>query len=191
MGNSVLALDSILSATFHFTTKWSSQLQSNKARDLLRYVVCRLYDEGRGQLMNTQLALAQTTLARKLGISRQWVGTLVQRLEAEGWLEHSSPKLADGTNGSTLWRAGRLLKRLLVMLAKSKRRKTPIPKPAKSTWHFSPLQREKERLSLLAKEKTPPRPALLERIPLLRVWLQRGKEEIEEREKASLIQKIS
>ena len=30
-----------------------------------------------------------------------------------------------------------------------------------------------------------------ERIPLLKVWLQRGKEEIEGREKASLIQKIS
>src|SRR5215216_4815506 len=137
MGGDILALDSILSATFHFTTKWSSHLQSNKARDLLRYLVCHLYDEGRGQLMNTHLALAQTTLARKLGISRQWVGTLVQRLEDEGWLEHSSPTLADGTNGATLWRVGRLLKRLLIMLTKSNRRKNPIAKPAKSTWHFS------------------------------------------------------
>jgi DNA-binding Lrp family transcriptional regulator len=179
MGGDTLALDSILSATFHFTTKWSSQLQSNKARDVLRYVVCRLYDEGRGQLMNTQLALAQTTLARKLGISRQWVGILVQRLEAEGWIEHSSLKLADGTNGSTVWRVGRLLKRLLVMLAKSKRRKTPIPKPAKSTWHFSPLKREKEKFSILEKEKSPPAPTLIAKIPLLGTWLQRGKEQAE------------
>jgi hypothetical protein len=63
MGSDTLALDSILSATFHFTTKWSDHLQSNKARDLLRYVVCRLYDEGRGQLMNAHLSLAQTTVA--------------------------------------------------------------------------------------------------------------------------------
>ena len=179
MGNSVLTLDIILSATFYFTTKWSSQLQSNKARDLLRYILCRLYDEGRGQLMNTQLALAQTTLARKLGISRQWVGTLVQRLEAEGWLEHFSPTLADGTNGSTVWRVGRLLKRLLIMLTKSKQRKTPMPKPAKSTWLFSPLKREKELLSLLAKEQTLPAPSLIAKIPLLRTWLQRGKEPVE------------
>jgi hypothetical protein len=179
MGSGVLALDTVLSATFHFTTKWSSQLQSNKARDLLRYVVCRLYDEGRGQLMNTQLSLAQTTLARKLGISRQWVGTLVQRLEAEGWLEHSSPTLADGTNGSTVWRVGRLLKRLLIMLTKSNRRKTLMPKPAKSTWHFSPLQREKEILSLLAKEKALPAPSLIAKIPLLGTWLKRGKEQAE------------
>jgi len=175
MGSGVLALDSILSATFHFTTKWSSELQSNKSRDLLRYIVCRLYDEGRGQLMNTQLELAQTTLARKLGISRQWVGTLVQRLEAAGWLEHSSPTLADGTNGSTVWRVGRLLKRLLVMLAKSPRRKTPIQKPAKSTWHFSPLKREKEIHTILQREKELPSGTILARIPLLRTWLVRGK----------------
>ena len=44
--------------------------------------------------MNAQLTLAQTTLAHKLGISRQWVGTLVQRLEETGWLIHTSEKLA-------------------------------------------------------------------------------------------------
>lgn len=97
----------------------SDHLQSNKARDLLRYVVCRLYDQGSGHLMNAQLSLAQTTVAKKLGISRQWVGTLVQRLEETGWLVHASEKLPDGTNGSTIWRFGRLLKRLLVMLTKS------------------------------------------------------------------------
>ena len=185
MGGDILALDSILSATFHFTTKWSSHLQSNKARDLLRYVVCRLYDEGRGQLMNTQLSLAQTTVARKLGISRQWVGTLVQRLEETGWLSHTSEKLPDGTNGSTTWRIGRMFKRLLVMLTKSNRRKTPMPKPAKSTWHFSPLQREKERLSLLEKEKALPTPSLIAKIPLLRTWLNRGKEQGERGDRAS------
>jgi hypothetical protein len=180
MGNSVLTLDRILSAAFHFTTKWSSQLQSNKARDLLRYVVCRLYDEGRGQLMNTQLSLAQTTIARKLGISRQWVGTLVQRLEAAGWIEHSSPTLADGTNGSTIWRVGRLLKRLLIMLAKSNRRKNPIVKPAKSTWHFSPHKREKEVLFILAKEQEPPKPHILAKLPLLGQWLKRSGEKTRE-----------
>jgi hypothetical protein len=51
-------------------------------------------------------------------------------------------------------------------------------KPDKSSWHFSPLRREKEILSILAKEKTLPSPELLEKIPLLKVWLQRGKEKI-------------
>jgi len=78
---------------------------------------------------NTQLTLAQTTLARKLGMSRQWVGELVQRLEDAGWIEHYSPTLPDGTNGSTIFRVGRQLKRLLVMLSKSRRGKKPA-KPA-------------------------------------------------------------
>lgn len=174
MSGYTLALDTVLSATFHFTTKWSCGLQSNKARDLLRFLVCRLYDEGRGQLMNAHLSLAQTTLARKLGISRQWVGTLTQRLEHEGWIQYSSAKLEDGTNGSTVWRIGRLLKRLLVMLAKSHRRKTPIPTPAKSTWHFSPIRVEKKLLSILAKENEPPKPHVLAKMPLLGRWLERG-----------------
>jgi Mn-dependent DtxR family transcriptional regulator len=172
-----LALDTVLSATFFFVGKWTPDLRRNQSRDLLRFLLCRLYDQSRGQLMEGQLALAQGTLARKLGLSRQWVGTLVQRLEDEGWLEYSSPKLADGTNGSTVWRVGRLLKRLLVMLAKSKRQKNPIPKPAKSTWHFSPLKREKEILSILEKEKARPAPYLVAKIPLLGTWLKRGKEQ--------------
>lgn len=172
---SVLALDSILSATFHFTTKWSRDLQSNKARDLLRYVVCRLYDRGRGQLMNAELTMAQTTLARKLGISRQWVGQLTQRLEAAGWLVHTSEKLPDGTNGSTIWRVGRVLKRLIVMLTKSHRRKTPRVKPDKHRWYSSPLKRVEEDFSILTKEQESPSPAILAKIPLLGEWILRGK----------------
>jgi MarR family protein len=178
MGSGSLTLDTVLSATFHFVTKWSPGLKRNQSRDLLRYLVCRLYDQGRGQLMNAQLSLAQTTLARKLGISRQWVSVLVKRLEDAGWLVHTSEKLPDGMNGSSTWRIGRMFKRLLVTLVKSNQRKKPTKSVVNNTWHFSPLEREKKILSLLDREKKPPSPALLKRIPLLKVWLQRGKEEI-------------
>jgi len=116
MGRGVLTLDQIWSATSTFTVRWSAGLESNKAHRVLHYLLCRLYDEGRGQLVNARLTLAQTTLSKKLGISRQWVGELVSRLERAGWVEHASQKLPDGTNGSTLWRIGCQLKRLLVML---------------------------------------------------------------------------
>ena len=174
--STILPLDTIISSVFHFTTKWSSHLQSNKARDLLRYVVCRLYDTSRGNLINARLELAQTTVAKKLGISRQWIGELTARLEATGWLEHVSPKLPDGTNTSTVWRAGRQLKRLIIMLVKSNRRKSPIPKPAKCAWRFSPPEREKEIRKILARENEPPSEAILAKIPLLRRWLERGKQ---------------
>jgi len=179
MGGSVIALDTILSATFYFSVKWSSDLQSNKARDVLRFLLCRLYDEGRGQLVNAQLTLAQTTLAKKLGISRQWVGELVSRLEREGWLEHFAPTLANGTNGSTIFRIGRQLKRLLVILSKSERGKKPVKPAANPRWLFSPTKVEKQLLSIQQKENQPPNPSLLNKIPLLRTWMQRGEKKIE------------
>lgn len=186
MGGDTLTLDQIWSATSTFTIKWSQGIESNKAHRVLHYLLCRLYDTSRGNLVNTSITLAQTTLSKKLGISRQWVGELVGRLEREGWVEHSSPKLPGGMNGSSIWRAGRMLKRLVVMLLKSNQRKNPKKSVARNTWHFSPLKREKELLSILNKEKEPPCPALLERIPLLRVWLQRGKEEIKREEENKL-----
>jgi len=176
MGSSTLTLDTILSATDFFSTKWSQGIESNKAGRLLRFLICRLYDAGRGQLVNAQLTLAQTTLSQKLGISRQWVGELVSRLERAGWLEHSSPKLPDGTNGSTIFRAGRILKRLIVMLSKSRRGEKRVNKPANTRWHFSPTKVEKEISSILAKEKALPTPAVIARIPMLKRWLERGKE---------------
>jgi hypothetical protein len=68
----------------------------------------------------------------------------VKRLEREGWLEHFSPKLPDGTNDLTIFSAGRMLKRLLVMLTKSQHRKSPTNKPANSAGHFSPFIEEKK-----------------------------------------------
>jgi len=143
---------------------------------VLHYLLCRLYDEGRGQLVNARLTLAQTTLSTKLGISRQWVGALVSRLERAGWIEHVAPKLPDGTNGSSVWRVGRMLKRLLVMLSKSRRGEKRGNPPAKSTWHFSPLKREKEILLLLSNEQELPTPEVIARIPKLKRWLERGKD---------------
>src|SRR5215470_620613 len=106
MESGTLALDTILSAADFFSTKWSQGIESNKARRTLYYIIRRLFDVGRGNLVNATLTLAQTTLSKRLGISRQWIGELITRLEREGWLEHYSPKLPDGTNGSTIWRIG-------------------------------------------------------------------------------------
>ncbi len=100
----------------------------------------------------------------------------MKRLEREGWLEHFSPKLPDGTNSSTIFRAGRMLKRLLVMLTKSQHHKSLTNKPAKSTGHFSPFIEEQKLFFILEKEKTPLTADTLGKIPLLRCWLERGKE---------------
>jgi hypothetical protein len=175
MGGSTLTLDQIWSATSTFTIQWSEGIESNKAHRVLHYLLCRLYDVGRGNLINTRLTVAQTTLAHKLAMSRQWVGEMVSRLEREGWIKHESLKLPDGTNGSTIFYAGRMLKRVVVMLLKSRQRKSLVKPAAKDHWHFSPLRREKEILSILTKENVLPTPQMLDKMPLLKKWMERGK----------------
>jgi hypothetical protein len=174
MGSGTLALDTILSASLFFVGKWTPALKRNQSRDLLRFLLCRLYDQSRGQLVNGQLTLAQSTLARKLGLSRQWVGELLDRLQQAGWIEYSAPVLDDGMRGSTIFRVGRQLKRLLVMLLKSRRSKTPAKSDANKAWQFSPSKEEKRHLQILEQETTPPKPEVLKRIPLLKQWLERG-----------------
>ncbi len=176
MGHRALALDTILSATQFFVRKWTPDLKRNQSRDLLRFLLCRLYDEGRGKLVGAQLTLAQGTLGKKLGLSRQWVGILLARLQHAGWLEYYAPVLDDGMRGSTIIRAGRQLKRLLIMLMKGKQYKSPVKTAAKSKWQFSPSLEEKRYLLILEQENAPPKPETLAKIPLLKKWLERGKE---------------
>jgi hypothetical protein len=158
----------------HFVRIWSPELKRNQSRDLLRFLLCRLYDQSRGQLVNGHVTLAHATLARKLGLSRQWIGILLNRLQAAGWIEYYSPVLDDCMRSSTIFRVGRMLKRLLVMLRKSKRRKTPAKSAANKAWQFSPSKEEKRHLQILEQENTPPTPEVLKRIPLLKQWLERG-----------------
>jgi hypothetical protein len=174
MGSQVLALDTVLAAAQFFVDKWSPDLGRNRSRDLFRFILCRFFDAGRGNVHTAQFTLAQTSLARKLGLSRQWVGILLARLQAAGWLEFYAPTLADGTNGSTIFRPGKQLQRLLIMIAKAHRPKKPAQPIAKTSWHFLPLQEEQKILLRRRKENEPPPERILERIPLLRRWMKRG-----------------
>jgi hypothetical protein len=169
-----LVLDTVLAAAQFFVDKWSPDLGRNRSRDLFRFVLCRFFDAGRGNVHSAQFTLAQTTLARKLGLSRQWVGTLLARLQAAGWLEYYAPTLPDGTNGSTIFRPGKQLKRLLIMLVKSHQPKKPAQPIAKTRWRFLPTQVEKKILEIRQRENEPPPERILAKLPLLRRWLTRG-----------------
>jgi|SRR5215510_5937474 len=177
MGKGVLALDTILSATGYFAGKWTPELKRNQSRDLLRFLICRMYDTGRGQIVGAHLTLAQGTLARKLGLSRQWVGILLARLQDAGWVECSAPILNDGMRGSTIFRVGRQLKRLLLILRKAKPRKTLKKTDANTRWQFSPTNVEKNQILLWQREQRPPSDLLLAKMPLLKTWLGRGENE--------------
>jgi hypothetical protein len=160
----------------YFAGKWQPELKRSQSRDLLRFLICRLYDTGRGDLVSAHVTLAQGTLARKLGLSRQWIGVLLARLQAAGWLECYAPTLDDGMRGSTVFQIGRQLKRLLMMLRKAKPRRTPTKSAANTRWQFSPTAIEKRHNLIQQKEQQLPSKTVLSRIPLLRLWLGRGEE---------------
>ena len=160
---------------FCFVDRWTPALSRNHSRDLLRFLLCRLYDQSRGHLLHAQVTLAQGTLARKLGLSRTWTQVLVSRLQEGGWIEYAAPVLDTGMRGSCSFRVGRQLKRLLIMLVKFRKKKKPAKSAANSRWQFSPSSKEKKQILIREKENTPPKPELLDRIPLLRQWLDRGR----------------
>lgn len=177
MGSRGLALDTILSATLYFAGKWQPELKRNQSREILRFLICRLYDAGRGHLVGAQLTLAQRTLACKMGLSCQWIGILLARLQDAGWVECYAPTLDGGMKGSTVFCVGRQFKRLLMMLGKAKPRKPPAKSAANTRWQFSPTFIEKKQILIRQKERTPPSEAVLSKLPLLRSWLERGEED--------------
>lgn len=118
----IISLDTILSASFFFVGKWSPALRRNQSRDVLRAILCKLYGANRGSPFHMKARCSHAAIADSLGLSREWVCTLIGRLRVAGWLETSAPRLPDGTQEITIFRPGAMLKRLLVMLLKSKQR---------------------------------------------------------------------
>jgi hypothetical protein len=123
MGGHTLALDSILSATFFFSGKWTPALKRNQSGETLRLILCKLYGANRGSLFHARLRCSHAALADSLDLSREWTCKLIARLREAGWITTEARRLPDGKQEVTIFRAGQMLKRLLVMLLKSRQRK--------------------------------------------------------------------
>ena len=126
-----IELDQLISSSFFYLDKWTpdEKLKSNAAFDVLRYLLCRLHDEGDGKVLQGHIELSQGYIGQKLGLSRQWVNTLVSRLVDAGWLVASSTWTGEKMRSSTCFSAGRSLRRLVCQLLGSRRKKrqnTPV-----------------------------------------------------------------
>src|SRR5215208_8148440 len=122
MGSGVLALDSILSATFFFSGKWTPALKRNQSGETLRLILCKLYGANRGSLFHARMRCSHAALADSLDLSREWTCKLIARLREAGWITTEARRLPDGKQEITIFRPGAMLKRLLVMLLKSRQR---------------------------------------------------------------------
>jgi hypothetical protein len=119
----VLTLDTLVSAAFFFVGQWSPALKRNQSRDVLRLVLSKLYASREGSLFHRRARSSHAALAEKLDLSREWVCTLLGRLRDTGWIETEAPRLSGSQHQDiTRFRPGRMLKRLLVMLLKSRQR---------------------------------------------------------------------
>jgi len=168
-----LSLDTIISRFTYCLRKWTPSLTRTQAADLVRYLIYLLYNDGKGNLNCAQVIVAQTQLADKFHLSRQWVGRLLARIQEEGWLEYYAPTLPDGTNAPTIYRAGRRLKRMWIALLKSKQRKTPAKQGAHSSGHSFPTKVVRKLLSILESENKEPTPEQKLKMPLLETWMKR------------------
>jgi hypothetical protein len=120
-----IELDQLISSSFFYLDKWTpdEKLKSNAAFDVLRYLLCRLHDEGDGKVLISHIELSQGYIGQKLGLSRQWVNTLVSRLVDAGWLVATSTWTGERMRSSTCFSAGRSLRRLVCQLLGSMRKK--------------------------------------------------------------------
>lgn len=173
-GNRQESLDTLLSSSSFFSGRWSPKLKRNQSRDVLHYILCRLFGDGRGNLFHAQVRLSHENIAAHADLSREWVCTLSGRLIAAGWLEYRAPRLPDGTYEVGRYRPGRMLKRLLCMLRGFKP-KYRVNDSSQSSPSLKSKEVKKRFTVLIREDNEPPSEAVMRKYPLIgKWWVERG-----------------
>jgi hypothetical protein len=142
VGTHSLDLNAINNSASFFVAKWTPALRRNQSRDVLRLLINKLYGVSHGQVFASHAALGDA-----LDLSREWTCTLIGRLRETGWIRTEARRLPNGTQEVTIFRAGRMLKRLLMMLVCARQRqpasrvndssqKFPTPEQVERNKHF-------------------------------------------------------
>lgn len=145
MGSQSLSLDTINAAATFFAAKWQPSLKRSQSRDVLTLIVSKLYGVSHGHIFNAHVRCSHAALAHTVDLSREWTCKLIARLRASGWVRTEAPRLPDGTQEVTIFRPGRMLKRLLVMLLKSKQRQKPSHSRVNDSSQKIPTKEEVEK----------------------------------------------
>lgn len=142
-GSATLSLDSIINSAIFFSAKWNPALKRSQSRDVLRSIINKMFGSSRGSLFHANVRCSHAALAESLDLSREWTCKLIARLRDTGWIKTHAPRLPDGKQEVTIFSPGRMLKRLLVMLLKSKQRHHPSR--VNSSSQLFPTKEEVER----------------------------------------------
>jgi hypothetical protein len=118
----ILSLDTICNSATYFVGQWTPELKRNQSRDLLRLVLSKMYFPSSGNLFHARIRASHAALAASLDLSREWTCKLSRRLCESQWLVALAPRLPDGKQEISIYKPGKRLKRLLVMLLRSKQR---------------------------------------------------------------------
>jgi hypothetical protein len=122
VGNGTINLDTINNSALFFSAKWEPTLKRSQSRDVLRAIINKLYGSSHGAIFHAKARCSHAALGNSLNLSREWTCKLVSRLRDAGWITTEAPRRPDGTQEVTIFRPGRMLKRLLVMLLRSRQR---------------------------------------------------------------------
>src|ERR1700754_4758997 len=118
-----LPLDSIANSATFFLGKWTPHLMRNRSPYLLSHLLSLMYFPSQGNLFHARIRASHEALAASVDLkSREWVCKCIKMLRAAGWIETFAPRLPNGKQEITIFRPGKMLKRLLVMLLKSPQR---------------------------------------------------------------------
>jgi hypothetical protein len=152
--STALILDTLISAAFYFAGKWSPELKRNQSRDVLRLLLYKLYAPPGGSLFHRHARSSHAALAASCSLSRVWTCELISRLRSAGWIETHAPRLAGSQQQDiSQYRPGRLLKRLLVMLTRSReRQKSRVNDRGQKVLSTQEVERNKTSLAKLIAE---------------------------------------
>jgi hypothetical protein len=138
----LLSLDTVANAADFFAGKWDRRLKRNQSRDVLKLLINKFYGACHGHIFKARVRASHAALADTLDLSREWTCTLIGRLRDAGWIETDAPRLPDGKQEVTIFRPGRMLKRLLVLLIESHWNKAHPRSRVNNSRQESPTQQE-------------------------------------------------
>jgi hypothetical protein len=122
----LLSLDGIANSASFFSGKWTPALKRNQSQQLLTLLITKFYwlckeNLFTGNPFQARTQASHAALAASLDLSREWTCKLVAVLRESGWIETFAPRRPDGKlREITIFRPGRKLKKLLIMLRESR-----------------------------------------------------------------------